>query len=167
MAKIEAVEKCLVEEWEDLVSGLSQSDRESVTRAHNDLASTIAYLLNFFLEPDPVWRGFSADDLLDAEYGFPSSLKMSALGLMCWGANYNYLSPFFGEFERDPRNPSFNDFKLYFAASSPDNVSFTIPYTRDKEARHQLLMNRPQSSGDWAHIFKRSDLLDVAYAEDP
>jgi hypothetical protein len=158
MATIKAIEKCLIDEWNELAESRS-CDPQRVNNALSNLASTMAYLLNQFLEPDPTWREFGADDLLHIKYDFPSPLQMTASGLMCWGdGNRNYPSPFMGEFEREADTNQIKDFTLFFAATSPDRVLSTIPYTRDESDRQRLFESRPSSPEGWAHVFRRADL---------
>ena len=160
MATIEAVERNLISGWDELVAGIRDSDADRIWEARSDLASTMGYLTNFFEEYDSRWNGFGADDLLDAEYEFPTPSQMKAVGLMCWGGDDgNLLSPFVGEFERDGKTNKIKNYTLYFSVSSPDDTSWTIPYTSDADVRRQLLERRPKLSKDWPQIHRRADLF--------
>jgi hypothetical protein len=157
MATLEAVERCLIEEWDDLLA--AEGRIEVINNALGDLGSTLAYLLNFFIERDPCWSDYGADDLLEIVYEFPAIRQMSVAGLMCWGdREQNYLSPFVGEFERHPKDTVLTDFVVYFAARGVLRDSYTIPYTRDEFERRRLFESRPRLAADWPHVYRRGNL---------
>ncbi len=156
------IEECLIKEWDGYLLGIAEKDSQQIWEVQSSLACTMAYLLNFFLydDVDTDWCGFGADDLLDAEYEFLSPTMMTATGLMYWGDmdENNYLSPFVGEFEREPGKMYCRDFILLFSAEGPDESPFVRPYINDELERQLLLDSRPSSVDNWPHVYRRENL---------
>jgi len=161
MATIEAVERALIREWDAIFANRDTDPEQANKVLLQDMGSTLAYLLNFYLEREPTWNEFGADDLLDPQCEFPSSSEMKVTGLMCWGSNHNYLSPFVGVFERFSDKNRVKDFTLFFAAGGPDTTSFTRPYTRSAAVKQELFESRPKTREAWPHVYRRADLFGV------
>ena len=160
MAKQERLESSLLRTWHTYFLTTNKVDSKSHQEAWSGLAYLMASFLNLYMwrpNSNTIWEDHGADDLLDAVYESPQPTILSASGLMCWGDEDVYLTPFNGEFTSCSSGIEIVDFTLKFATDTRSPPLLTIPFTHNKQSRLELLEQGLSLVDSWPTVFLRSN----------